>query len=162
MLKEHKLIVSSTDNSFNSYSEAIDILYSHNIFSFDYVNNILMLPRSMLAHRLNLINSVQFSLWYGGGTYVTGERFEAHEWEVCWRIIASMQGLRELRVTIKLPFILHGPHVPLKHILDPLRAVKGTKIFEVSVPGSEEEYWMESRDAPFVLKRDFVRFDGTQ
>ena len=116
------------------------------------MESIALLPQSIPPHHLNAITSIQMDLWYNLAPY-SGDTYQFHdEWEACWCIVADMQGLHELRVNIDAVVPLNSPRVPLWQILDPLRAVKGARIFEVSVIGSEEEKAMDFVDAPFVFK----------
>ncbi len=148
-----------SDKTCKSYSEAIDMLYSCNVFEFQDLETIFQLPRRILPHRLNLIASIQVDL-----SYMEALQFNQScdhfpkEWESCWRIIAELQGLRELRVDINMFFELYKPHIPLKTILDPLRAVKGAKIFEVSIHGTMEaitEFWDAPFDAVVMAGREY-------
>lgn len=125
------------------------MLYSRNIFEFQDSESIFQLPRWMLPQRLNSIASVQVDLWYLKGLPFNQlcDRFP-EEWEWCWRIIAGMRGLRELRVDIHLLLEPYKPHIPLKTILDPLKAVKRPKIFKVNIHGTIEKV-TGIGDAPF-------------
>jgi len=73
-------------------------------------------------------------------------------WEETWRIIARMEGLRDLRAVVVEDWLDRDPESEAK-LLEPLRAVKGTEVFEVDVswPANEGE---RPRNVPFRIKSE--------
>ena len=47
-----------------SHFESIEILYAGNIFAFNHTKTVVILPRLLLPHHMDLIASIQLSLWY--------------------------------------------------------------------------------------------------
>ncbi len=68
-------------------------------------------------------------------------------WEECWRVIATIQGLRYLCVTIET--CSYKLETKSGRLLEPLRAVRGLQVFEVDAPWLE--YAADYRDVPFVF-----------
>ncbi|KAF2502075.1 hypothetical protein BU16DRAFT_554140 [Lophium mytilinum] len=111
------------------YSEAIDALYQ-NTFDFCYLPDLLKLPRILLPQRFNSIRSLQFTYCMNIDTNLTGfarlstaEHFDHWDWPFpLWEVIASMDGLRHLRVV----FLVGPDHRPYwfrfqDHYLEPLK-----------------------------------------
>ena len=68
-------------------------------------------------------------------------------WEDMWRIIASMNGLKSLKIELSYFDSLNGEREAM--MLAPLRKVTGLDNFEVHLPYAGPEY----PDAPFRLIR---------
>ena len=107
-----------------------------------------------MPHRLNAIASLQLSWFFGWNFYGPPTRVGKHPaydlgiWEDCCHVLASMKGLRILRITVAGVWIDNNPAA--MKILDPLRAVKTPKTFEVEGPWP----WdcaVDFSDAPFDL-----------
>ena len=124
------------------------MLYTENIFDFKNVSTMILLSKTVLNYRLNTITVLHMSWWYT-------DRIEQNSspphnektWEECWRVVATMKGLRELRITIETcrPTL----NDQSQRLLEPLRAVTGPELFEVDAPWLE--YAADYRDAPFVF-----------
>ncbi|MCJ1377752.1 hypothetical protein MMC17_000848 [Xylographa soralifera] len=142
-----------------SYTETIPILYSHNEFSFNEQPTLLSFATQLLPPRLHAIRSLRLQ-WSEGSCHgrwcppgAAALRDEA-TWTKTWQLIATMRGLRALRVTIALfPPCAQLTALQVRRVLQPLRAVTRPEVFEV--------YWQwEDRlaeaaaglgDVPFVF-----------
>ena len=112
----------------------------------------MILPHLLIPHRMDLIASIQLSLWYRSSNNPVAQSKHHEKWKECWRVVASMQGLRELWVNVDLVLDYHNTLPPLRRLLDPLRPVRVAEVFEVSMPRVMQEESMEFQDHPFVLK----------
>ncbi len=142
------------------YTEAIGTLYAENIFDINHVSTVIYLSRSILPQRMNTIRSLQLD-WYvkhpmyldpvrdrGPPFYTVLPPHDAGTWEKVWQIIARMEGLRELSVSVRgRGMMLWGA---FEQLLQPLMAVKQVTRFEVVIPMEWESPYMAG--APFRLK----------
>lgn len=94
-----------------AYSETISMLYSTNTFSFHDLDCIRYFSASILPKRFDIIRSLDVQWHFRWPSYNTlAQRLLAttmyppHDeasWEDCWRIIASMKGLKKIQVSIR-------------------------------------------------------------
>ena len=130
------------------YSEAADCFYSSNNFTTIITDNIEFLPRLLPIHRIDSIRSLRF-VWPMGacspprppspGT-PKGLEFRNNVWVTIWTNLASMKGLRELRVKLQTkPRSWEGmrPDAAVS-LLDPVMRVTTPEFFELAVPFSCE------------------------
>lgn len=116
------------------------------------------LSRTLLPAHFNAIRSLQFAWYFRKPLYPVNEMDvyyppnDQETWEECWRIIATMKDLRELRVWLGGSSAILTPESELGY-LRPLRAIRGLDVFEVQVEWHEMGRSLELRDAPFVLTR---------
>lgn len=140
------------------YSEAICLLYSTNLFSFADPNCIRHLSATILPSRLNSIKSISIDWYFYWHIYddftqqMFSERFlypphDEATWEDMWRIIASMKGLKSLKIELSYFDSLNGEREAM--MLAPLGKVMGLDNFEVHLPYAGPEY----PDASFRLIR---------
>jgi hypothetical protein len=126
----------------HSYAEAADILYSHNVFEFNlHLLTQFAKLRIIPPQRLNAMRSIHCR-W----TFYT--RHVPSNWKPVWNIIAEMKGLQEIVLDVSAWF----PQVNLERerkMFEPMRAIKGMKVFEVHLPWQGEE----DLDAPFRIIR---------
>jgi len=133
------------------YSESIPILYSHNIFDFDQRESLYSLSITILPERFNMIRRIQLHHLTNPADLDLPEVWTL--WLQIWGIIASMQGLRELRISFAIRGF--GRLADMREdglqekVMAPLRAVTIPKVFEVQVPW----YPSEMENAPFRLRR---------
>jgi hypothetical protein len=140
------------------YSEAIQILYSKNIFHFYDPGDIRYFARCILPQRLDAIQYIMmdwerlFSIFNKDNTRPRFGNEEFKAWCQVWAIIGKMKSLLDLKVVLKS----HKFQVPqarrLKMCL-PMMEVKGLRKFEVIVPFEDETDWSFAADAPFVIVR---------
>ncbi|KAI9800270.1 MAG: hypothetical protein M1833_003384 [Piccolia ochrophora] len=142
----------------SSYSEAITILYAHTTFDLAGLDSLLFLSSTILPQRLNTIRSIDL-FWdfrYLDSPYSDTARpfdfpHDVATWERAWRVLAGMEGLRELKVMlVDNDWTLD--RVTEEKIFQPLRAVTQPTVFEVDVrwPASEG---LLLEDVPFRIKR---------
>lgn len=133
------------------YSESISILYSHNTFDFDQRESLYSLSITILPDRFNMIRSIQLHHLTNPANLNLPDVWVL--WEQIWRIIADMQGLRELRISFAARNF--GRLADMREdgleqkVLAPLRAVTKPKIFTVEVPWRPGQL----QDVPFQIKR---------
>ena len=73
-------------------------------------------------------------------------------WENAWAIIAAMEGLQNLWVTLSGRYWAWSyPHVDSERFLNPLRKVRNKKVFEIEVPRINHA-WVNNANDPFRLK----------
>jgi hypothetical protein len=135
-----------------SYSEAINILYTKNVFDFDCLESFVSFSCEVLPQRLDSVRKIQLdfrfnlSVLYAEWT----PRTDWARWERTWRIIASMLALEEVRMRFSWPEMSKSADNVLK-ILEPMQLVTGLKVFEVTMP-SLRNVIVKNRDAiPFRI-----------
>ncbi|MCJ1434320.1 hypothetical protein MMC27_003687 [Xylographa pallens] len=142
-----------------SYTETIPILYTHNEFSFNEQTTLLSFSTLLLPQRLHAIRSLRLQ-WYEGscqGRWCLPDAGALHDevtWIKTWRVIATMRGLRTLRVTIaEFPPCAQLSPPQIVRVLQPLKAVTRPQVFEVHWQWEDrlEEARVELGDVPFVL-----------
>lgn len=141
----------------NSYTEAIDMLYSTNTFDFIDLDNIVQLAATILPRRLNAICALNLSWQFGYlappgsdlGAFIYPSQKEA--WERVWAIIADMESLRRLQVRLEALWQVLHPEAEAG-LLRPLEAVRRPRLFTVKVSwfGCEG---LALEGVPFSLER---------
>ena len=139
------------------YSEAIDLLYESNRFSFISSDTLIHLSLTILPQRLNVIRKLclTWQLWPA----FLGYRFDLAEWDKACDVMASMRGLRFLQIDLDAGGLENMGNMinaeRERRLLEPLMAVTMVKDFCVTlwwVPfRDQEESLMEG--APFRLIR---------
>ena len=140
-----------------SYSEAIEVLYSKNVFHFYDPGDIRYFSRAVLPHRLNIVQSIimdwerTFSIFNPYNAIPKQDNEEWKAWRDTWAIIAKMEGLREIRVILKEhKFVVS--RIRRMKMCQPMMGIKGLKVFEVIVPPVADSRWAFVRsDAPFKI-----------
>ena len=87
-----------------SYSEAINILYSNNVFNFDSLESFVSFSCEILPQRLDSVRRIQLDFRFNFSVLYTEctPRTNWQRWERTWRIIASMVALQEVTNEILL------------------------------------------------------------
>lgn len=80
------------------YSEAIDLIYESNRFSFISSDALIHLSLKILPQRLNVIRKLHLT-WQLWPAFL-GYRFDLVEWDKAYDAMASMHGLRFLRIDL--------------------------------------------------------------
>ncbi|KAL3486291.1 hypothetical protein BJX62DRAFT_242146 [Aspergillus germanicus] len=140
------------------YSEAINILYSHNTFAFRNLSAIASFTSMVLPQRLSCIRSLrlewvfcdyEFDYPYGTSaaySEMVKKPFD-HRWDALWEVLTMrMRGLRKLHVKLQGVFQYHGGggggghghghSVWEEQIFVPMRRMQSLQTFEV------EANWM--------------------
>ncbi|KAI9844028.1 MAG: hypothetical protein M1837_005963 [Sclerophora amabilis] len=123
------------------YHEAIEIIYSDNVFDVKRPDCILFLSSTILPHRLNAIRSLRIHWYFSWPLYVAvpgGRRkhyppYDEATWERTWEIIADMEGLQYIRVLMDELWMERTPN-EVATILEPLKRVPSGKDFEAEIP----------------------------
>jgi len=142
--------------------EASAVLYSQNVLDFDLPLSLITFSRQISKSSLHSIRSISFEpqrrlyvLKPGGSGHciaVGGKTFQMDQWAQMWDVIASMQGLREVRVKFRAPWMGWDE----KDVLDPLwKVTRPMKLFDVDAPWLAAEMCCEKdvigRKMPFRL-----------
>jgi hypothetical protein len=142
----------------DSYSEAIPILYSRNIFHFYDPGDIRHFSRTILPQRLDAVHSILIDWERIFGIFsrdIRGPKFELEElklWCETWNIIGKMEGLAEVRVVLKS----HQPEVSKEKRIKMCRSmmeIRGLKTFELMIPWDDTMDWGFAEEAPFKIVR---------
>jgi len=115
---------------YNRYAESIAILYRENEFQFCRLEVWLYLRRILLPQRINDFRTVRFP--WGIQEPPTEGSPEQEKWSEVWRVIASLEGLKKLRVEIE-PSIRYCYDWSLaeKTLLEDTRKVVRPELFEL-------------------------------
>lgn len=125
------------------YTEGIDLLYSLNTFDVMGPESLVSFSTIILPQRLNALGSLQLT-WAFFKTQVTDSEKVLLQgddalWKACWRVIASMEGLRDLRVWLSMsPTNKLARHLETA-LLAPLAQVGTRRLFEIRVSWSLTE-----------------------
>lgn len=129
-----------------SYSEGIDVLYSHNIFDLQDLDLFFWLSVTIPTQRFNVIRTLhichQFPplhLLADRSQQISILDWRGHQWEKNCHKLAAMEGLKRLRVNLgvaqnDVTLNLHQESA----LLEPLLVVKRPERFEVMV------FWLQS------------------
>lgn len=140
------------------YSETAPLFYTTNEFRTATADNVEFLPRLLPRHRIDSIRSFHFVFWLanrdpplpprpGTSKLRKSRYFRYNLWCTIWANLASMKGLRELRVKLRFKPVLWRPMTADEAIvlLAPIMRVTTPEFFELSVPfacdGAEMEPW---------------------
>ena len=136
-------------------------MYSQNTFFFNDLDTICWFASTILPRRLDMIRSVYIewdTICFWHPRIKPPPPYDRETWFEVWRILSSMKGLRELRVTI-----WNGPRMDSEteiEVFGPMRGVKGADVFELELPW---EYMGEDEtphsDAPFRITRVKRKYD---
>jgi len=140
------------------YSEAISILYSKNTFHFYDPGDIRHFARAILPQRLNTVTTVWmdwervFSIFNKDNSRPRFNHEELKGWCETWAIIEGMEGLLDLKVTLRR----HKFPVPKARrikMCGPMMKVKHLRTFELIVPWNDQNDWGFAANAPFKIVR---------
>lgn len=138
------------------YSEAIDILYSRNIFRLEHLDTLAHFSTITLPSRFNSIRSLHL-YWYFykdifTDAYLTYPPRDLETWQKTCDILASMEGLRDLTITLAARRWDQASRVKLLHSM---MRIKPKGSFEVTVPwawpGLEEVEEEKLEGMPFRI-----------
>jgi hypothetical protein len=147
------------------YKESSLVLYNQNMLDFDQPRSFIVFMQKISLSSLHSIRSISFELQ--GHPFVQKPSNPSHssavdsrssdleQWVQMWDIIATMQGLEEVRVRFRSS--LHGwMGWKEKDILDPLwKVTRPLKVFDVEARWTTAEMGFETdekgRERPFKL-----------
>ncbi len=131
---------------------AIDILYKTNTFDFDSMETLIVFFTTVPPHRFNTIQKLQldfrFHLSVNLKEKTPLDDFE--RWQRTWNIIAGMEALRHLWVSISWPLVLIAADEA--RFIGELAQVKGLRHFEVSLSPVRGSDW-ERFEGEFTIIR---------
>ncbi|KAK3178546.1 hypothetical protein OEA41_000683 [Lepraria neglecta] len=150
------------------YSEAIDLLYESNRFSFISSDILIHLSLTILPQRFNVIRKVHLT-WQLWPAFL-GCRFDLAEWDKACDVMASMRGLRFLQIDLDAGGLENmGNTINAERergLLEPLMAVTMVKDFCVTlwwVPfRDQEESLMEGTPFRLIRRGDAVLWPSAQ
>jgi hypothetical protein len=141
------------------YDEAIQVLYSSNTFEFESLETFLAFSCAVIPRSFDTVRSLQLNFRFG----LSAHFMESHpgndmpRWERTWRVIATMKCLEEIKMRIIWARGQHtGEEIPPEkevRFLEPLKLVRGLRIFEVTLPRLKETITNEMEDIPFQIIR---------
>jgi hypothetical protein len=106
------------------YSEALNILYSKNVFLVESPDVMAYLPRMLLSQSLQSIRHLRF-------LYDLGISPPAELWSASWKTLSEMQGLVDLRVVMR---VLQGEDLWTLDDLEVLNSVTWPEKFSLFLP----------------------------
>ncbi|KAF2643705.1 hypothetical protein P280DRAFT_215033 [Massarina eburnea CBS 473.64] len=146
------------------YCEAIPHLYTPHIFSLLHVTHLLYLPSRVPQQRLNSIRSLRIRWAIRALPYFrrgTSNRLAYPEdtanWEKAWAILASMRGLKDLRVVIvdsSRDGIWEAQWLSLEgKLLEVIKRIKGGRFTEVMLPYASCRLDWDMGESGVVLRK---------
>jgi hypothetical protein len=150
---------SLTSTNESSYSEAIPFLYSNNKFTTSHIEVVQSLTSTIRVPRFNSINSLSIT-WSLPVIHRIGmlnglRTMDARAWDRASRTLASMKGLKTLKITVWGCTIYGNSRdwTGIRQLLDLLRRVKNPRTYVVTIDELEAgELVKEYDDAPFKLE----------
>lgn len=155
-------------NTWTSYNEGIDLLYSTHTFDFRRTHSALRLPHVMLRHRMQKIHHITFSTAFACYNPVDdrpgrpADYWELPDdrlqWQAACHVLASLHHLQRLRVTIILICQVEQHQHPTEDLLydflQPLTAVRASR-FTVEVAKPFQAVCKRLGNTPFqVVERE--------
>jgi hypothetical protein len=140
------------------YAESSKVLYSQNILEFDHPLSLITLSGEISSSSLHSIRSISIDLQryfyvYGSDNFNVCKSLHPDQWLQMWKVISTMQGLEEIRVSFRL--LVDGwMGWNENEVLGPLYIVKqALKVFEVKMSSSSGD--MASNDGDQEKKSPF-------
>ena len=123
-----------------SYIEAIDILYSCQIFDFQDMNTLFWFPSTILPKRLDAIRSLRLTVdrYTPKQLYAGYSELNLYHPTHPWQIIANLPQLKDLVITFNTPQETFTEQKKLV-LLHPLMDIRQPENFELRVPWSEAD-----------------------
>ncbi|KAI4175613.1 MAG: hypothetical protein LQ346_008051 [Caloplaca aetnensis] len=117
-----------------AYAEAIGLLYTQNTFVITHPQMLFRFAKSIPIQRFNSIRNLRVSFSTpscGALSYWTFNYWRRAEWEMFWKLVASMDDLRTLRVDI-LDWTAENlsPH---NSLLRDISHIRGLQIFRLNI-----------------------------
>ncbi|KAF2086071.1 hypothetical protein K490DRAFT_66997 [Saccharata proteae CBS 121410] len=157
-----------------AYTEALPTLYTTNTFDFDHADTLANLSATLLPARWHLLTHISLLLDYPSHT-IRNPLHTRPSWLRLWRLIASIQSLQTLRLSLLDRVVADGvvgaatgrrrrswrlSRESEDRLLEPLMRVTGLRVFEVRVPWEAGEGLAEGVQTPFVVIRPEGRGRG--
>ena len=143
-----------------AYTEAINVLYSSNVYDINGPETMISFSKTILSHRLNAIRSLQltWAFFYPGNIYSEYDKIlldgDEALWTVCWAVIRGMNGLSDLLVWLSMSPAIEAAQRRESDLFQPLIDLRPKRRFEVRVswapPKSEGQ---AKEEYPFKLIR---------
>lgn len=120
----------------SSHEEAIQILYTHSVFSFQSLSTILDLESILPPLYFHSITSLLLNWFLKPDIFVDADSASTRDletWRRVWAVIADMRHLRDIKVTLSM-VCMEISEMQEARILRPLRDVGYLRTFDVDVP----------------------------
>ncbi len=153
------------------YSEALDIVYSDNIFNTRHLEATISLSLTIPPQRLRSICTLNMS-WPLASPYPfyteanIAHNYPPHDektWERAWAVLARMTGLKKLDVCLKAYWAVPLTVEAERRMLKPAWNVESPRTWNLCV--SWPDTGLDINDAPFRIERNFYdrppRFDAS-
>jgi len=144
------------------YVDAVQVLYSSNIFDFDCMEGFISMSCALLPQRFDSIQSLNLDFRFSmSHCFLETTCFnDWPRWERTWRVLSSMEALQHLWLRLSWPKPALYDNEEKKY-LEPLWLMTNTKTFEVSLPPlrDEEKPWDKAwtTERPFkIIRRSAV------
>lgn len=136
------------------YVDAIDILYTSNIFDIDSLESMISLSCAILSQRFDSIQNLQLDLRFSLSLYFSESSPSSDylRWSRVWAIIGSMKALQHLWIRISWPRPRYSA-MEEKRMMEPLWMVPRLRTYLVSLPPAFEGKDVDWSDAPFEIIR---------
>jgi hypothetical protein len=121
---------------YQRYSEAIQVLYSQNIFSFRSIQTIFQFTNSILTSRLDQVRAIEVD-WDPRLFRSRSPPADRETWNSVWRLLADLPALRKLTVRLHAGGVLEHPSCDLNEALpicEPICWVTQVDEFIVEAP----------------------------
>lgn len=123
------------------YSEAVGLLYTSNTLNVRQTRTIVGMQKSMLPHRLRMIRSLHIDVplhyqWKNGKVVGYEESWPENIltfWEPAWSVIAEINGLLNLKVTLSCRTPREIDQETLVHILQPMMTINHVPDFALEI-----------------------------
>ncbi|KAL2054458.1 hypothetical protein ABVK25_005206 [Lepraria finkii] len=142
------------------YSEAIEFLYSQNMFKILNEDCLSYLPQLLLPQRINAIRYIRFE-WFlkhapDAETHQS-KKDAAHNfviWKTVWQNLASMQGLEHLWIELDIDKTWkHEWMEQQSTVFEPVKAVTRPKYFKLIIPFREDLEQARLAELPCQVRR---------
>ena len=144
-------------------------MYTNNTFDLNGLETALLLSYTLLPQRLNSITSLRLT-WAFFQSFLGSDptrnpprkalfRGDEATWKACWKVIAGMQGLRDIRIWLAMSPAVEMPKKVERQMLAPLALVGRKRIFKVRVSWTLKEWEEDPDDVESVRSDDETSYE---
>ena len=109
-----------------------------------------------MIHTIMMDWEAVFSIFNPNNTIPRQDDREWRAWRDTWATISSMEGLLELRLTLKShKYVVTKAR--RRKMCQPMMDIKGLKVFELILPFDDLQDWDFAKNAPFKIVRSLNR-----
>lgn len=123
------------NTKYNRYTDAIEVLYSSNVFDFDSMESLILFSIAIVPKRFDAIQYLQLDFRFSTSSFFSESTAynDPPRWERTWRVIGSMKSLQEVWAWMSWHRLEFSP-VEEARLIEQLHQVRQLKTFEVSLP----------------------------